>query len=105
MKYKILKSDILLAKAFLAFAYPPFVYELELVMDIDYIAGLCNSFIKKEALLYNLSDISDEQTIKIQEYLNLNGTNIDWIFYYVLLSIQMLLHKYYNADGTFKTIL
>ena len=62
-------------------------------------------FIIKEALLYNLSDISDEQTIKIQEYLNLNGTNIDWIFYYVLLSIQMLLHKYYNADGTFKTIL
>ena len=102
MKNKAIKSDLMIAKAFLDTSYPHWVIELELVTDIDYISGLCCSFIGGKPLGYNLVDLDQNQLSKIETYLNTNGNIDDVLFYKLVLLIQLLLHKYYNHDGTFR---
>lgn len=102
MKNKVLKSDLMIAKAFLNTAYPHWVIELQLVMDIDYISGLCYRFISGKPLNYNLVDLEPDQLSEIEAYLNTNGNVDDVLFYKLVLLIQLLLHKYYNHDGTFR---
>lgn len=102
MKKTILKSDLLLAKTFLRTAYPAFISELQLDMDIDYLCGLCSRFVKKEELGYQIIDLSHDQKNIILNYLKEHGTIVDKTFFELMLSVQILLHKYYNSDGTFK---
>lgn len=102
MKNKVLKSDLLIIKIFLKTPYPFFVEHLQLEMEFDYISGFCYRLLNKKELQHNLIDLSQDVTKKIELYIEAQGCLKDRDFYKLVLSVQAILHKYYNVDGSFK---
>lgn len=103
MKRIFAKSDTLLIKSFLQGSHPTFIRALSLEMDVDYLAGLCTRFLKKDACLeHKLVDLDIEQKREIGEYLNKPDNIDDRIFYLKMKAAYLVLQKYYDKDGFYK---
>lgn len=102
---QVQKADILLIKSFLEQAYPPFVAELSLNMEVDYIAGLCTRFLKNEGhLQFQLMSLNSEEESAILNYLDAFGNKEDEIFYLTMKAVIVILNKYYNDDGSYRVV-
>ena len=102
-KIDIEKSDLFLAKSFLKEKDPNFVIELSLEMYVDYLAGLCTRFIRRDSNLENrLVELSLDQKRAINNYLNISGNDHDKIFLLKMKTFLLTLRKYYKEDGSRK---
>ncbi len=101
----ISKKDVDIAKAFIGCPRPKFVKAMELDNDINYMFGLCRRFISRDRNLNSaLLFISEEKIAAIEAYLNEKGNADDKIFYSMLNTSWSILQKYYNSNGSRKTV-
>lgn len=101
----ISKEDINIAKAFINCSRPRLVKAVGLENDVNYVFGLCRRFINRDKNLNSaLLFVSDEKKAEVERYLNEKGNADDKIFYSMLNTAWEILQKYYNSNGSRKTV-
>ena len=101
----ISKEDINIAKAFINCSRPRLVKAVGLENDVNYVFGLCRRFINRDKnLISALLFVSDEKKAEVERYLNEKGNADDKIFYSMLNTAWEILQKYYNSNGSRKTV-
>ena len=103
---EISKADKLFMKSYLKQKYPSYTHTFDIIFD--YYIGLCSQFLgKRKNLGHQVLEIEKEDIQKIDKYIkdNNNEDGKDMLIFYLMTKTAILiLHKYYNEDGSAKEL-
>jgi len=97
-------KDIEMVKEYYDMPYPPYLHDIDLYESVDYMAGLCNTFIKSKNknLGYSLNIFAGNNMSEIEHKMLLINSEELNDYYSKMKNVLRILKKYYNEDGTLK---
>lgn len=95
------KSEQYTLKAFLSANYPKFAKGNELAnQNMEYLLGLCERCLNGEENLTFPLNISVSEENSIQNYIEKYFNTLDeWLVFYLMKSVRVILEKYYDKSG------
>lgn len=97
----VTESEKHVLQGFLHAKYPAFAKLNDIAnQNVEYLLGLCQRCLEGDKnLLFPLTITVEEEEL-IRKFIIDNCDNADeWVFYYLMKSVRIILEKYYNRSG------
>lgn len=95
-------NEIYILKSFLESKYPRFAKTNQLANEnVEYLLGLCQRCLNGDNHLSFPLNITTNEEDDIQIFIeqNYNNSSDEWLFFYLMKCVRIILEKYYDKNG------